>query len=240
MKRGILFPFAGLLLSGCVASAVEPDPTAVPLDRLPPRVREKVREIVDAEPLEILFERTHVRSRPEVYEYLLDELPFAAGMLRALGKAKYRVFRDTVPPDAGEEERERIRHTYYLDDREGMELAAELVYRDGRKWVFYLWGKYSFLFEIQGRSVVVVTAEPEGEGLATQARVFVESGPIVSLVPGLVEGVVREKSKVFVEAARRVAEAAAEDPDGLMRNVRGSSEVDEQILQQFEERFLKR
>ena len=190
---------------------------------------EDVRAILENEPLEILIGRTPVRSRIDIYEYLLEELPFTAGVLRALGKTNYRIFRDDKAPD-----------TFFLDDGKGMKLAAELVYRGPGKWVYFVWGTYSFVFVVRGSSVIVVTTHQKGGLLETEARVFIKKGFAVKAVPGLVEKVVRQKAVIFVDAAKSVAEAVAADPDGVMRNVRGSPEVDEEKLSEFERRFLKR
>ncbi|MHC4607881.1 MAG: hypothetical protein ACYTAF_13290, partial [Planctomycetota bacterium] len=232
MRTSILL--IGLLVAGCYATPVEPDPYGVPLDRVRAERRDTVRKILREDPVEVAIGEVEVRSTLELYEFLMDELPFTASILRARGEAKYDLFREAPRPGEGPEGRERRRSTYYLNDKEGMQMALELVYHERGKWIYYMWGTYSFLFTFRGTAVVVVTAEPEGDVLRTRGRAYI---PFPEKAGALVEGVVRRKSAVFIDASRSVAELAADDPEDLIRSVEGAEQVDKQLLEEFKERF---
>ncbi|HXX94134.1 MAG TPA: hypothetical protein VEN81_10900, partial [Planctomycetota bacterium] len=54
----------------------------------------------------------------------------------------------------------------------------------------------------------------------------------------IVENVVRDKSAIFIRAARWVAEEAALRPEWLYSRVKESPQVDQTILEDFHRRFL--
>ncbi len=215
-----------------MATPGEGDPWAVPYALLSENQQERARKVMDAPTCMVELERTPVRSRPEVYVFLMDELPFTAGVLRELGESKYEISRDG-------------KGGYLFNDHAGLTLRAELLRRDEGRWVWYTHGAYSLgiLGSAVGRSVIVVrTAEVEGV-LQTEARVYakVESKLLESAAKamrGLVEGVIRDKSFVFIKAARTVAELTARDAGRLYTTVRGSPHVDADVLEEFRKRFV--
>jgi hypothetical protein len=85
--------------------------------------------------------------------------------------------------------------------------------------------------------------EEEGT-LLTEARVYakledklLESA--AKALKGAVEKVIRDKSFVFIKAARLVSEIAARDAAGLADTVRGSTYVDTATLEEFRRRFAR-
>jgi len=225
-------------LAGCAIYDGALDPSHVPLDRIREERRSDVRDILQSDPVAIALPRTMVESRFDVYEFLLEELPFTASVVRALGKGNYDIFHKSVAPGETQKERERRERTFFMNDRAGMEVAAELVFHEEGKWIYYVWGRYSFLIApIRGTAVIVMTARETGKSLETEARVFL---PVAHVAAPILEGIVQEKAALFIEAARTMAEETARDPQSLLRSARGAPGVDEEVLKRFEARFILR
>ncbi len=97
---------------------------------------------------------------------------------------------------------------------------------------------------LEGSTVIVMRMVPEGPLVRTDAMVYVrvETPFYVGLAKGLrgvVEDKVRERSGVFIQAARWVAEEAAKRPEWLVLQVDGSDKVDQAVLAEFRKRFLR-
>jgi hypothetical protein len=218
------------------------DPYEVPYDAIPEKQRERVRRVLEAPTAMVPLARTEVRSRLEVYEFLLDELPFTAGVLRELKRAKYLIVRS--PSKEGMTEAE-WRRTYLFDDKEGLQLRAQMVHRDARRSIYYTYGRYDLgIITVSGWSVIITVYEREGGALMTEARVYtlVEGAGVEKVaraLKGALEATVRKKAFVFIDAAKAVAEMAAERPGELYNSVLGSDEVEEGTLEEFRGRFLK-
>lgn len=218
---------------GCSAGHV-PRPEgayAIPVEKLGAASREKLAKVLEDPTCMVELERTAVKSRPEVYAFLLEDLPFAAGVLRALGQAEYVITRDG-------------QGGYVLNDQAGVKVRAEPLSREERRWVYYTYGYYDIgLFRVYGRSVIIVLCEPRGAELLTEARVYakienkmLEAGALA--MRDSVEQSLQQKAFVFVRAARLVAELAARDPQGLHDSVFGSKDVDPASLEEFRRRFV--
>ncbi len=217
----------------------------IPYDRVAERHRRKVRKVMDDVTVEVPLERVAVATRPEVYEFLLEELPFTADVCRQLGRTKYEVFRDPRKPEK-DEEKEAWRHTYYMNDKEGLSVKVQLVLAEARRRIFYTWGSYDLspLPSLWGRSVIVVLWGEKDGRLVTEAKVFAQIDSsfykaISEVLKGTVRSVVKDKSTVFIRAARWVSEAAAENPRKLHEQLDGARDVDQVTLEEFRKKFLK-
>ncbi len=223
---------AGLSACGSVAPPGVGDPYAIPYEALSEKQAELVHGVMDQATVMVELERTPVASRPEVYIFLMHELPFTAGVLRELGLSKYRITRD----EAGQ---------YHFDDTVGLTLDADLVREEERRWIWYTRGVYDMgLFSAVGRSVIIVRYAPDGETLLTEARVYAKVDSkflegAAKALRGVVEKIIRDKSFVFVTAARSVAEMTARDAEGLYKNLRGSAYVDAATLEEFRRKFVR-
>ncbi|MBI4566740.1 MAG: hypothetical protein HY716_18850 [Planctomycetes bacterium] len=221
------------ILTGCAAASSRPSgPFDIPRESL----GEDAVAVLDEPSAVVDLPLTRVESRPDIYEFLLEELPFTAGVLRELGRATYRIRREARPE--GEPE------TIVFDDGEGIEVRAELVLRERTRWIYVTDGRYDLgLFSVWSRGVVIVVYEARDGALWTRARVYARlKGKVFelgALVLGLLESTIRSKALVFVDAAREVAELTAADPERLYRNVKGSREVDAGVLEEYRRRFLK-
>lgn len=219
----------------------------IPFEEVDPRYRDRVRQIVTSPELVVPIERTPTRSNAEAYDFLLDELPFTASVVRAMGAGRYEIWtEESVATEAAatEEEADLRRRTFYMDDREGLMIRAVRVLKAEQLWVYYTYGVYDLgLVRVRGWSVIVVTYVPREDVLDTEATVYVHVTGFAARGaqsrPELVTRIVSDKSTIFIRAARTVAEAARADPEGLYRAARRARDVDRETLENFRRRFLE-
>jgi hypothetical protein len=228
---------AGLsvVVAGC---AVSIDPYEVPTDELTEKQRALIEPILADLAARVELEANEVRSRPEIYDFLLSEMPFTGGVVRELNRGKWAIFRDPKNPDPD---------VFFVLDKEGMRLRFELVRKEPTRRFYVSTGSFDMgiLPRLEGRTIVVLRAVPDGAVVRTDAIVYVKvDTPFYSTmakgVRGVVDRVVREKSGYFIRAARWVAEEAASRPDWLYMQVKESKEVDQVVLEEFRRRFLLR
>ncbi len=242
-KRGSLQTF---LLSVGLSLWAQDGPYEIPYEKLSERHQKKVRKVMDDITVTVPMDRVEVATRTEIYDFLLEELPLTSEVCRELGRSKYEVFRDPEVPKK-EEEKDAWRHTYYMDDKEGLNVKVELVLADRCRRIYYTWGSYDLspLPKVYGRSVIVVVWKEKDGKLVTESKVFAQVHSagykaLSGLVKGLIEDTVREKSTVFVKAARWVSETAAKEPRRLYNQVKDAKEVDQNVLEEFRKRFLEK
>jgi hypothetical protein len=136
------------------------------------------------------------------------------------------------------------KRTYLFDDQEGLRLQAEMVYRDARRSIYCTYGRYDLgIVQVWGRSVIVVVHENDGGALKTEARVFtrIEGKSFAAaarVLSGALENTVKRKGFAFVRVAQKVAELTASNPKLLYEQVKGSSEVDAETLEEYRRRFV--
>jgi hypothetical protein len=227
---------APLLLAACAARPPMPTtgPYSIAYSEFSPDDQERLSSVFDEPTAMVELPETRVETQPEIFEFLLSDLVFTAGVLRAQGKAVYRIWRDVGDPPG------QVR----FDDTTGIVMTAQLLKREAGRWVFYSKGTYDLgLFTVPGRSVIMVVHETRDGAVWTQARVYAKVEGVVleqgARFLGLVEGLVRRKAFVFIEAASAVAEMAARDPAKVLKDVEGSAEVDPASVDEFRRRFLK-
>lgn len=226
---------SALLAPGC--EAVPVDPYVVPYDTLSEKQRNRVERILSDVAAVVPLERSQVRSRPEVYDFLLSEMPFTGGVVRELGRGKWDIFRDPEKPDP---------NVFFVIEPEGMRLRFELIHKEKTRRFYVTKGVFAMgllLPPLEGSTLIILRAIPRGDVIDTDAVVYVkvESPGYANLAKGarsVVEEKVREKSGYFIKAAKWVAEEAAQRPDWLYRQVNGSKEVDQVVLEEFRRRFL--
>lgn len=235
MRTWALSAGLSVVVAGC---ALPVDPFEVPLGDLPEIHRPGVGEILADVAARVELEGSEVRSRPEIYDFLLSEMPFTGGIVRELNRGKWEIFRDGKDPAPG---------VFWVEDPEGMRLRFELVHREPTRRIYVSTGSFDMgiLPRLEGRTLVVLRAVPGEGGVRTDAVVYVKvDSPFYATlakgVRGVVERVVREKSGYFIRAARWVAEEAAQRPDWLYTQVKESARVDQVVLEIFRKRFLVR
>ncbi len=222
---------------GVSCSAVDVDPYVVPWADLSAGAREKIEHVLADVAAVVPLEGSRVKSRPEVYEFLLSELPFTGGVVRELGRGSWDIFRDRENPDPG---------VFYVVDPSGMRLRFELVHREPGRRFYVSRGVFpmGLLPALTGSTLVVMRALPEEGGVKTDAVVYVRVetpfyAGLAKGTRGLVEAQVKDRAGYFVRAARWVAEEAAARPDWLSRQVDGSKHVDQDVLEKFRRVLVK-
>ena len=225
---------AGLsLVAGCSSLTVER--LGFPIDELPEQQRRKVEHVLEDVAAAVPLEAEEVHSSLEIYDFLLDEMPFTGGVVRELGRGKWFISRDAG--DAG---------SFTVADPSGYRLRFELVRKEPTRRVYVTTGVFhmGILPPLEGSTVIVMRMVPAGPLVRTDAMVYVrvETPFYAGLAKGLrgvVEDKVRERSGVFIRAARWVAEEAAQRPEWLVMQVDGSDKVDQAVLAEFRKRFLR-
>lgn len=224
---------AGLsLVIGC--SAVPVDPGVVPLGALSQKQRAEVEEILADVAAVVELEAADVKSRPEIYDFLLAEMPFTGGVVKEMRRDPWDIFRDPDRPDP---------NVFYVIDPDGIRMRFELIHRDATRRYYLTRGAFdmALLGSIRGRTLIVVTAVPDGDVIHTGAVVYVRVDSLAALAKAakeLVASKVRERSGFFIKAARWVAEETARRPGWLYAQVRGSDKVDAAVLEEYRKRFV--
>ena len=225
---------AGLsLVVGC--SAIEVDPYVIPVDRLSESQRKKVEHVLADVAAVVPLEPSEVKSRLEIYDFLLDEMPFTGGIVRELGRGKWAIARDPKDPSA-----------FTVVDPEGYRVRFELLLKEEQRRFYVTKGVFDMglLPVLEGSTLIVMRMIPAGDVIKTDAVVYVRVetpfyAQLAKAVRSLLESKVRERSGFFIQAARWVAEESARRPDWLVMQVDGSREVDQAVLQEFRKRFLR-
>jgi len=216
-------------------SAAEVDPYVVPVDRLSESQRAKVDHVLADVAAVVPLEPAEVKSRLEIYDFLLDEMPFTGGVVRELGRGKWAIARDPKEPSA-----------FTVVDPEGYRLRFELILKEPNRRFYITKGVFQMgiLPALEGSTLIVMRMQPSGDVVKTDAVVYVRVDTalyagLAKGARGLLEDRVRERSNFFIRSARWVAEEAAARPDWLVMQVEGSREVDQAVLQEFRKRFLR-
>lgn len=224
-----------LLLAACAAAEV--DPYLVPWSDLSEEARKKIEHVLGDVAAVVPLEGALVKSRPEVYDFLLSELPFTGGVVRELGRGTWDIFRDPAKPEPD---------VFYVVDPSGMKLRFERVHRESERRFYVSRGVFpmGMLPALTGSTLVVMRAAPEGGGVRTSAVVYVRVetpfyAELAKGTRGLVESQVKDRAGYFIRAARWVAEEAALRPDWLYRQVDGSKHVDQSVLEKFRQVLIK-
>jgi len=225
---------AGLsLVAGC--SAIEVDPYIVPVDQLSETQRKKVEHVLEDVAAVVPLEAADVKSRLEIYDFLLDRMPFTGGVVRELGRGKWEITRDLHDPAA-----------FTVVDPEGFRMRFDLSLKEAHRRFYVTTGVFQMglLPVLEGSTLIVMQMVPSGTVIKTDAVVYVRVetplyAQLAKTLRSMLEDRVRERSEFFIRAARWVAEEAAQRPEWLVMQVDGSREVDQAILQEFRKRFLR-
>ena len=222
----------------------------VVVEKIDTNCRSEVSEVLNSVTVAVPIDNTEVKSSSEIYDFMLEELPFAAQCVRSLGKGKYEIFRGSElakSKNRTEDEKARLHRTFYLDDKQGMFLKAERVHHEESRKVFYLSGydDLSPMARIWGKAVIVIVFEKdEAKGLLkTEAKIFAKVEGVYGLAAKFVaktaEDVARKKATLFVEAAKTIAEVSCKDPKGFVEKMSNIRDVDQKALERFKKSFVK-
>jgi hypothetical protein len=177
------------------------------------------------------------KSRPEIFQYLLDHPDFAATMARAINVGRYRV----IPVPGG----------YEADDGRGVRGLFRPVYADAQRRVFYLAGRYDppLFPAMTGRAVLVLdalhAASPDGGGRAEVTVVgflkvdAVLARIVASVFRSFTQAAVDRKVRRFFRHVEKVSVRAHDDPAGLAQAIQGHPDLPPERVAEFRRLLLK-
>jgi hypothetical protein len=223
MRFAVALAVAFLVAPLCPSWSGEISPDVIPWDRLAPEGSGLVRDVV-ARPLVVRqINGIAYKSRPEIFQYLLDHPDFAANMARAIKVGGYRV----TPVPGG----------YEADDGRGVHGFLKPVYADAQRRVYYLAGRYAppIFPAMTGRAVLVLdalhVASPGGGSLAEVTVVgFLK---VDSVLARILAGILRDftqaavdrKVRRFFRHVEKVSVRAYDDPAGLASEIQGRADL---------------
>ena len=237
MRAAARMPGASrLALSLVVAGLCVSDATAAaPVLSIPPRVAPGARvqlEGVAKDPLvSTRVEGPQHAMRPEVFEYLLDHPEFASHVTRALGLARYKIWR------AGDE--------LWLDDGWGTRGTFELVYAARGVRLYLARGAFDqrFLPEVRGEAAALFEyqfkAEAPGRTIVTSAAsgyLQVDNSVLRALgkmAAPFVQAKADKETGQLLRVFARVSRAIEENPAEVYRKVSERPDVPRAELEQF-------
>jgi hypothetical protein len=218
---------AGLCVSAAAAAA--------PVLSIPARVAPGARvqlEGVTKDPLVTTrVEGPEHAMRPEVFEYLLDHPDFASHVSRALGLARYKIWR------AGDD--------LWLDDGWGTRGTFELVYAARGVRLYLARGAFDqrFLPEVRGEAVAVFEYQfkPDGPGrtlVASAASGYLQVDNAIlrslgKMAAPFVQSKADKETGQLLRVFARVSRAIEENPAEVYRKVSERPDVPRAELQQF-------
>ncbi len=209
----------------------------IPLDALDSDGREKVQSVLN----QALFSQTvrgiTYRSRPEVLEFLLDHLDFAASIARVLKLGRYRI--------------ERRGDGFWGDDGAGATGTFKLLFSDPRRRLYLVRLQYSkpLLPTIEAQLLILLEYDKltDGHGdpfieqqvVGYAAPENVLTGVLAQLVstlsPASVESSVTKKVRRLFRQVATVTQMATDDPEGLCERLARSPEITPEPLHAFHE-----
>lgn len=211
---------------------VEP---GIPLEALDPGGREKAQSVLNKALFSQAVRGMTSRSRPEVFEYLLDHPDFAATVARVLNVTRYRI------EQRGDE--------FWLDDRSGTTGYFKLLFADPRRRLYLARLQYSkpLLPTLEGQVLILLeyehltdgTGEPvvEQQILGYAAPENTVTGTLAqlaySLSPSKVEDSVTKKVRRLFRHVAAVTQIATDDPEGLVERLTRAPEVAPDRLEAF-------
>jgi hypothetical protein len=220
----------GVVMAGC---AVDVDPLSLPLERLEASARAKAERVLADVAAVVPLEGSIVRSRLEVYDFLLDEMPFTGALVKALGKGHWTIFGDAEPG------------AFHVHDPGGYRLRFERLLKEPTRRLYATTGDFDMglLPSMRGSTLILMRHEAVEGGVATRAvvHVRVDTPFYAGLAKGLrpmVEAKVRERAGGFIQAARWVSEEAAQRPRELLEAAAGRPGVDPVLLGAFSRKIL--
>jgi len=209
----------------------------IPLDVLGPDGREKAQSVLN----QALFSHSvggmTSRSRPEVFEFLLDRPDFAATLARVLKVGRYRI--------------ERRGDGFWLDDGAGATGHFKLLFADPRRRLYHVRLQYSkaLLPTLEGQLLILLEynhlTDGNGEPVIEQ-KVIGYAAPengltgtlaqlATALSPSSVEASVTKKVRRLFRHVGAITQMATDDAEGLVERLSRSAEVLPEPLQAFRE-----
>lgn len=209
----------------------------VGLDGIDRDQRRSVEELLEADPLHIRIEPEPFRTTTRVYDFLLERLPLAAAIGRALKLSPYII--KTTGPKA-----------YWSTDQEGLQgTFDELSAVDGRR-VYLARGRYdgTWLRGLTGRAVIVVSYEAvsteDGRAAVANTITFLVRmddaffNAMARILGSLLQGLMEAKLHRAVDSAKELTELLASDPRSVYQVISENASVTQDQRREFARWFL--
>jgi hypothetical protein len=234
MKRRGFFLFIVLIFWVCALpqEKQEQNPFEIPFDKVAKSHLKRVKLIVNNHTFVVMLDDVRVRGTSKIYNFLLRELPFTASVVRVLGKGSYDVFKD--------------KGVYYIDDGKGLCFKAVPVYHTQDCWIYYTYGycKRPLLPRVWCRGVVIIrTWEDKNSCLLIRGKVFARvEGVIEEALAKLMHQrarlSIKARSSLFIQAAKIVSEAIANNPKKFYNKMKDLDKIDKDGLELLKKEFL--
>jgi hypothetical protein len=216
-----------------LATATVPTPTApVPLAAMTAEDRALVRPVVERPTLRRHYAPRTFRGRPEVFEFLMDDIVACSILSESLGLISYRA----------EEERPG---RAVADDREGARGILQQVYCVEGERIYYVEGVQRGVFQARGRGVVVVTFSQTGpDTIEYSGRMFVkiDNRVLATLAQAFfvfVRGMVDRHFDHVMSQPIHLSRLALDDPDTLRECIEQLAAEDHRRLAPLPERLRR-
>jgi hypothetical protein len=236
-------------VSGCCCVSVPEEREAFRVDssRLSEADAPRVRGLYESPSVAVELEPKTVDSTAELYDFLIDELPFTAACVRALGQGKYVIRREAEGPEPPESDPEGRRRywTFRVDDQAGMKLEMRRLYHEELKWVYV--GRVTYegtsFGKIEGDALTIAVATMTPHGLKSEARIYTRldsmAGLLARVATPIFAAALRRRARMFTHAASLVSEECKRDPKGFYERVRAYPDLDPDTLEKFRKRFIE-
>ena len=192
----------------------------------------KVKEVVDHYTFHRKLNENRFMTTDEVLDYLLDNMPLTATIMRHLGLEEYVI---SVGDDG----------MMVYDDKAGMTGTFEPVYVTRAKRIFYGDGFFDtgILGKIRGESVLVmVYRKEEPDIVCNTVTVFIRVhgllGPLCKVASPILNGMVGRKSATLLNASIVLSEELASDPESVYERISECEEITSEELGDFRNTFL--
>jgi len=220
-----------LLVSACLAAAGAAPAVPVLPERIPAPERARLTRVAEAASVSTHVEAAPFRSRPAVFEYLLDHPEFATHVTRTLKVARYRIWPD---PEG-----------LYLDDGWGTTGHFTVVYAQPGTRVMYASGQYKarMLPSIRGEAVILLeyTFQPADAGrdvVSSTVTGFVKlDNRVLAMASRLASSLAQTKAdteaRKLMRVFARVSQALEDDAAGVYEQLRQRPETPRRELEEF-------
>ncbi len=208
----------------------------IPFHKLDAQYKRKVEDVYYAPTVRLVKDPRQVACDVATFDWVLDRLPLAADLARAMELGDYGVV-----PNPDEE------GALDIDDREGALATIRITYQQEDIRVYLADGTLEsrVLPAVDGTGVIVVVYGDayEGEGIEAELSVFfrLKSNFLHLVTRAFKDTLARELDRRLlrlIDTAMSLAEAIAADPAAVFATLEGIEGVPEETLADYRARFL--
>ena len=200
----------------------------IPFDALTVSNRFLVRGVTDHYTLRREYSAQRFTGRAEIFEYLLENMEVSCALAQQTGLISYRATRDS-------------QGRLFADDTRGAAGFLLPVYSRNGKHAFYVEGTQRGVFLVRGRGVAIVDYRPASTAqLEYTGGIFVKVdnavlAALAQLFSIFLRGTVDSHFQHVIRHPILLTTKAAEDPEGLLKQIGLMPEVDQKLMAPFAE-----